>query len=163
MCMWGCQVPWNWSYRLLWIAMWVLRTAHRSSGMAVSALNCWAVSPAPWYFNSFFKKFLLVILLIYISSVVPLPSFPSENSLPHPPPASMRVLPPHFPLPALAFPTLGHQTFKDQGPPLPLMPDKTIFCYICSWSHGSLHMYSLVGGLVPGNSGDTGWLILTKS
>jgi hypothetical protein len=37
-----------------------------------------------------------------------------------------------------------------------LMPDKVIFCYICSWSYGSLHVYSLVGGLEPGGSD---WLI----
>jgi hypothetical protein len=30
------------------------------------------------------------------------------------------------------------------------MPDKVILCYICGWSHGTLHVYSLVGGLVPG-------------
>jgi hypothetical protein len=38
-----------------------------------------------------------------------------------------------------------------------LMPDKAIFCYIYSWSHGSLHECSLVGGLDPESSG---WLIL---
>jgi hypothetical protein len=42
-------------------------------------------------------------------------------------------------------------------PPLPLMSDKTILCYMCIWSPGFLHVYSLVGDLVPGNSG---WLIL---
>jgi hypothetical protein len=31
------------------------------------------------------------------------------------------------------------------------------FVTICSWSHGSLHVYTLVGGLDPGS---TGWLIL---
>ena len=36
------------------------------------------------------------------------------------------------------------------------MSDKAILCYICSWSHGSLHVYSLVGGLVSGSSGGTG-------
>ena len=35
-----------------------------------------------------------------------------------------------------------------------LMPDNAIFYYISTWSHGSLHMYSLVGGLVPGSSGN---------
>jgi hypothetical protein len=42
------------------------------------------------------------------------------------------------------------------------MPDKAILCYICGWSHGSLHVYSLVGGLVPGSlAGDWGgvWLV----
>ena len=33
------------------------------------------------------------------------------------------------------------------------MPDKAILCYICSWSHGSLNVYFLVGGLVPGSYG----------
>ena len=46
----------------------------------------------------------------------------------------------------------------DQGPPLPLMPDKVILCYICSWSHGSLHVSSLVGGLLPERSGVSDWL-----
>jgi hypothetical protein len=49
---------------------------------------------------------------------------------------------------------------QDQGPLLPLMPDKAIFCYICGRSHGSLHVYSLVGALVPESSGGSGWLIL---
>jgi hypothetical protein len=33
-------------------------------------------------------------------------------------------------------------------------------CYICGWSHGYLHVYSLVGGLVLGSSGGSCWLIL---
>jgi hypothetical protein len=37
------------------------------------------------------------------------------------------------------------------------MSDKAILCYIWGWSHRSLHVYSLVGGLEPGRSG---WLIL---
>jgi len=43
---------------------------------------------------------------------------------------------------------------QDQG--LLLMPDNAILCYICGWSHGSLNMYSLVGGLVPGSLGRGG-------
>jgi hypothetical protein len=41
---------------------------------------------------------------------------------------------------------------QDQGPPLSLMSDKAILWYICIWSHGSLPVHSLVGGLVPGSS-----------
>ena len=52
------------------------------------------------------------------------------------------------------------QPSQDQGPLLPLVLDKAILCYICSWSHGSLHVYSLIGGLVPGSSGVYGWLIM---
>jgi hypothetical protein len=40
------------------------------------------------------------------------------------------------------------------------MSNKAILCYICNWSHGSLHGYSLVSGLVPGSSEGTGWFIL---
>jgi hypothetical protein len=46
----------------------------------------------------------------------------------------------------------GMEPPHDQGPPLTLMPDKVILCYICSWSHGSLHMHSLVVTLVPESS-----------
>jgi hypothetical protein len=84
----------------------------------------------------------------------PFPVSPLETPLSHPP---NRLLlcgcsPTH--LPALAFP--GIKSSQDQGPLLPLMPDKAILCYICGWSHGSLHVYSLVGSLVPGSSGESG-------
>jgi hypothetical protein len=42
----------------------------------------------------------------------------------------------------------GIKTPEDQGPRFPLMSDKAILCYICIWSHGSLPVHSLVGGLV---------------
>jgi hypothetical protein len=42
-----------------------------------------------------------------------------------------------------------------QGPLLPLMSNKAILCHICSWSNGSLHVYSLVCGTVAGSS--RGW------
>jgi len=44
----------------------------------------------------------------------------------------------------------GIQPWQDQGLLLPLVPNKAILCYICSWSHGSVHVYSLGSGLVPG-------------
>ena len=40
------------------------------------------------------------------------------------------------------------------------MSEMVIFYYICCWSRGSLHVYSLVGGLIPGSSGGIGWYIL---
>jgi hypothetical protein len=53
----------------------------------------------------------------------------------------------------------GIEPSQDQGPLLLLMPDNAIIlCSICGWSHGSLHVYSLVGGLVSGNSGMV-WLV----
>jgi hypothetical protein len=50
----------------------------------------------------------------------------------------------------------GIEPSQDQEPLLPLVSDKAFLNYICSWSPGSLHVYFLVGGLVPGSSGGTG-------
>ena len=64
--------------------------------------------------------------------------------------ASMRVLLhpfTHSHLTTLTSPYAG----APSPPALPLMPEKAILCYICIWSHGSLHGYSLVGGLVSGS------------
>ena len=47
----------------------------------------------------------------------------------------------------------GIEPSQDQAPLLPLMSDNAILCYIGSWSHGSINVYFLVGGLVPRSSG----------
>jgi hypothetical protein len=49
------------------------------------------------------------------------------------------------------------EPLQEQEPHFPLMNDKAILCYICSWSHVSLHVYPWVDGLVHGSSG---WLWL---
>jgi hypothetical protein len=41
-----------------------------------------------------------------------------------------------------------------------LMSNKDILCSMWGWSHGSPHVYCFVGGLVPGSSRGSGWLIL---
>jgi hypothetical protein len=91
-----------------------------------------------------------------VSNSRPPPSYPPspcfyEGSLhvpTHPPPPPWHDIPLQW----------GIESSKDQGPSLLLMPNKAILCYICSWSYGSLHMYFLVGDLVPGNSGGlVGW------
>ena len=63
-----------------------------------------------------------------------------------PPPVSVRVLT-HLPT-SLPWhsPTVGHGAFPGPMASPALMFDKAILCYICSWSHGTLHEYSLVGG-----------------
>jgi hypothetical protein len=95
------------------------------------------------------------MFFIYISNLFPFPGFPSENSLSHPPMLYSTTNP--LLLPCLGSPLhWGIESSQDQGPLLPLMSNKAILCYICSWSHGSLHVYSLVGGLVSGSSGGTG-------
>jgi hypothetical protein len=100
----------------------------------------------------------LDILFIYNSNVIPFPYFPSTNLQSHPP-ASIRMLPlPLLPSTPSNFPTQGHWAILVPRAS-PLMPDHAILCYIYSWSHGSLHVYSLVGGLVPGSSGE-GWVLV---
>ena len=102
--------------------------------------------------NLFLNLFTFQVLSPY--SVSPLLETPYPIP---PPPASMRVFfhpSTHSHLSTLDSPTLGES--KDRGPLLPLMPAKAILCYTCSRSH----VYSLVGGLVPGSSGRSGWLIL---
>ena len=97
--------------------------------------------------SSLFSFFiLLIILFTYISNDILLPSFPSTNPLSHclyedaPPPT--HPPPPHCSSISLHW---AIEPPHNQGPHLPLMPDKTILCYICTWSHWSLHVYSLVG------------------
>jgi len=108
--------------------------------------------------------FFLLHFFIYMSNVIPFPGFPSGNS---PIPSFLHLLlwgcfPTHS-LPPLCPGIPLHWGIKpsqDQGPLLPLLPNKAILCYICSWSHESVHVYSLVDGLVHGSSGLSGWLIL---
>jgi hypothetical protein len=106
----------------------------------------------PW--NIFIRYFLYLHFKCYPLSWFPLwkPPIPS----PHPLPSPTHPLPPHCPSIPLHW---GHGAFTGPGPLLPLMTGKAILCYICGWSHGSLHVYSLVGGLVSGSSGGSGWFI----
>jgi hypothetical protein len=74
-------------------------------------------------------------------------------------PASMMVLPHppiHFCLSALEFPYAGSSSLHRTKE---LQSHCCHISYICSWSHGSLHVYSLVGGLVPENFGGGVWLV----
>ena len=103
--------------------------------------------------------------IFYLFTFQMLFSFPvSPSELPYsilPLSASMRVLTHPLPLPCPDIPLhWGIKPSQDQGPLLPLMPGKVILCYICGWSHGSFHVYSLAGGLVPGSAGGTGLFIL---
>jgi hypothetical protein len=105
--------------------------------------------------------FLLDILCIYISNI---PPFLVKSPIPSPLVLLLwECSPNHPPTPASLFChscTLGHRAFPGPQALLPLMPNEAILCYICRWSRGSFHVYSLVGGLVPGSSGASGWLIL---
>jgi hypothetical protein len=100
---------------------------------------------------------LLDILFIYISNVISFPDSPPThthtNYLSHSPSSCFNggvPLPTHPPSPVSSpcIPLrLGIKPLRDQGPLLPLMPNNMILCYIYTWSHGSLLVYSLVGDL----------------
>ena len=108
--------------------------------------------------------FLLDIFFIHILNFIPFPSSPSQKPPYHLPSTCFHEGAPatHPHSQSLEFPYTGRgiKPSQDQGPLLPLMPDKVILCYICDWRHEFLHVYSLVGCLVPGSSGGSGWLIL---
>jgi hypothetical protein len=76
----------------------------------------------------FFIFLLLDIFFIYISNVMPFPSFPSKNPLSCP---SSPLLPnPLTPIPGPGIPLhWGIKPSQDQGPLLPLMIDYAILCY----------------------------------
>jgi len=74
--------------------------------------------------------------------------YPLSQFSPLPSPSSLLLwrfsptthpLPPHCPSIPLHW---SIDPSQDQRPSLPLMPDKAILCYICSWSHGLIHVYS---------------------
>ena len=94
------------------------------------------------------KCYLLSLLLLHKSAI------PSHLSL-----LLLGCSPTHMTTPASSLCILYCwviEPSQDHEPPLPLIADKVILGYICSWSHESLHMSSLFGGLVPGSSGDSG-------
>ena len=76
----------------------------------------------------------MYIVFIYISNVIPLPSFPStcKSPIPPPPPGCYEGIPPptHPLLPHHPSIPLHIKPPQDQGAALPLMPDKAILCYI---------------------------------
>ena len=76
----------------------------------------------------------------------------------HPSPCCLATHPLLLPCPGIP-PHRGTEPSQDQGSLLPLMSNKAILCYIFSWSHGSLHVYSLVGGVIPRSSRGTDWFI----
>jgi hypothetical protein len=100
---------------------------------------------------------LLDIFFIYILNVIPFPGFPSKK---HPPPLFPLLTNPPIPASLRWYShTLVHRVFIGQRASPPT-DDQVILCYICSWSHESHHVCSLVGDIVPGSSGVTGEFIL---
>ena len=133
----------------------------------ISIILFFSVSIHSWYFDTvsvFYQNSLLgdsfsfffFYWIFYAFTFQMLSLF--QVSLREPPPSPLPLPPTHSQLNALAFPYTGES--QDQGPLLWLVLDNAILCYMCNWSYGSLHVYSLVGDLVPGSSGWSGWLIL---
>jgi len=112
-------------------------------------------------FLKFFFNFIFLGYFMYLhSKCYPLPP-PSPVPLPPSPCFYENVSTTTHPLqsqcPGITL-HWGNEPSQDQGLFLQWMLDNAILCYICDWSHGSLHVYSLVGGLVPGSSGGV-WLV----
>ena len=98
-------------------------------------------------------------MFVYTSSVIPFLGSPPKTPYcfyegPFPPTHPLLL---HHPSISLHW---CLESSQNQGPLLPLMPDKAILCCIYSWSHGFLCVYSLFAGLVPESSRGSGWLIL---
>ena len=73
--------------------------------------------------------------------------------------------PPHLlPSPLSSNPPFwGIKTPKDQGPPLPLILDEIVLCYVYSRSHVLAHVYSWVSVLFPGSTEESVSFILLSS
>jgi hypothetical protein len=114
--------------------------------------------------NVFVVVIYLFLLGIFFSNVIPFSVSLLETPIPFPVPCFYEGVHPPTHLTSLASSYTGEGVYpsQDQGLLIPLMPDKDILCYTCGWRHGSLHVYSLVGGLVSGSSGRSGWLILLQ-
>lgn len=50
------QILWNWSHNQFWATMWVLGIQTGSSGITVTALICWALSPLVVCFNLIYDR-----------------------------------------------------------------------------------------------------------
>ena len=116
--------------------------------------------------NTTFNYFLKLGYFNYLHfkccppSLCPLPNplIPSPSPLPlrggTPPTHTLQHQPSTIPL---------HWDIKppqNQRSPLPLIPDKAVLCYICTWSHGPIPYTFFFDGLVPGRAWGSGYLIL---
>jgi hypothetical protein len=109
-----------------------------------------------YFFIGYFSLFTVQILS-------PFQVFLSETFYKiSPSPAFMRVLPHPPTLVFLLCHSLipGHRIPSGPRASLPTDPNKAILCHICSLSHGSLLVYSLVGSPDPRSSGVSGKLTL---
>jgi hypothetical protein len=111
-----------------------------------------------FFFCTIILYWLFYLLTFHMLN--PFPVSPPQTPIPSQLLYEGAAPPTHSHVSTLPFPYLGLPASTGPRVPLPLMPDKTILYYICSWSHGSLHVYSLVSGLVSGSFRESGWLIV---
>jgi hypothetical protein len=118
---------------------------------------------SPFLFNRHIF-FNWIFYLFTFQRLFPFLDFPPE--IPYPIPHSLFVRgcsPTHSPTPTSCPDILLHwiiEPSQDQEPLLPLVSDKAMLCNICCWSHGSFHVNSFIGSLVPGSAGGTSWFML---
>jgi hypothetical protein len=112
-----------------------------------SSSDCWG-SVSQIMSIKYFKKFFIEYFLYLHFKCFPLSRSPLQNPYPSPPPLLLWECPLLFFCPHISLHWNIEQP-QAQGPLLPLMFNKDIFCHICGQHHGMLHVYSLVGGPVP--------------
>ena len=113
-----------------------------------------------YFFKLFFLK--IDIFFLYISNVISFPGFLSKNSLSHAPSCSSSTHP--LSLPVLAFLYTGALSLlRTKGHSSLCCPTRPSSATYAAGASGSLHVYSFVGGLVPGSSVNTGWFIFFSS
>jgi hypothetical protein len=114
----------------------------------------------PFYIFSFIGYFLYLYIKYYplSRSLLQKPPIPSPLSLPlcGVSPSSHPLLPSHLSIPL----HWGIESPQGQGLLLPLMSNKANLFQGCGQSHGSLRVYSLVGGPVPVSSKGSGQFTL---
>jgi hypothetical protein len=154
----------SYSAGIMWHRMILLKLWKSFTAMLICLTVCYYLkvsflSPTNIFFNSYLLNFFKKIYSFTFQMISPFPVTPLHPFHPPlPPPLYLYEGAPPLthPLPPHCGSSWGIKLPQDQGPLLSLNSDKAIFCYICIWSHGSLHVYSLVGGLVPQSSRGSG-------
>lgn len=100
--------------------------------------------------------FLKIVLFIYSTNIIPFPVPSPRVLLLIPLALCLREAAPHPTPPALSTTSPSPGASSPLGNPLPLRPDKAIFCYKSARGNGPAHLWSLVGGLVSRSSQESG-------
>jgi hypothetical protein len=136
---WYTQQPFaSDSFQDFFLLNWLLLSRSRGDPCVLRP-QILEVDVRAWWLASPFRR---IFYLFTFQMLYPFPIQPHKAPIPSlsscfyegvPPPTYPRPPPcPHIPL------HWGTKPSRDQGPLLPLMPNKAILCYIFSWSHGSL-------------------------